>query len=153
MKKFACVLAAIVMCVCIMSGCGGSKNVDLSEVVSKLNTDFSLSLNALDSVDDLNTYYNIDVNDVKQFAAENDPTNDAPKEIVLVEGVDSDAAGRIEEALTARYNSIYSTYSSYSPEQLDMVKSCKVTKDGNFVSLIVSDNAPEMLDVYYEYVK
>ncbi len=152
MKRIFSLAAAIVICVSIMTGCNSS-SVDLSEIMTKLNTDYNLSLDEFESVDDLNTYYNIDVNDVKQFSAENDKANDSPKEIVFVEAVDSDAAARVEEALTERYNSVYRTYSSYSPEQLDMVKSCKVTKDGNFVSLIISDNATEMLEVYYEYVK
>ena len=90
---------------------------------------------------------------VNKFAAEIDSNNDAPVEIVLVEAVDSTAAGNIETALTTRYNSIVSQYSSYTPEKLDMVKDCKVTKDGNFVSLIVADNASDILDTYYSFIK
>ncbi len=152
MKKSISLLAIVVMCLAIFAGCGSS-SADLNEVMSKINSDYNLSLEKLSSVDDLNTYYNIDTADVKQFAAEMDSTNDAPQEIVLVEAVDSAAADRIEQSLTTRYNSIYQTYSSYSPEQLDMVKGCKVTKDGNFVSLIVANDAEGMLKVYYDYVK
>ena len=121
--------------------------------MDKINSDFSLSLQKLESADELNTYYSIDTADVKQFAAEIDPNNNAPVEIVLIEAVDADAATRVESALTTRYNAIYSQYSSYTPEQLDMVKACKVTKDGNFVSMIVADKGSEMLDVFYSYVK
>ena len=58
--------------------------------MDKLNSDFSLSLRVLESVDDLNTYYSIDTADVKQYAAEIDANNDAPVEIVLVEAVDAE---------------------------------------------------------------
>lgn len=152
MKKFITIALAIVMCLTLFAGCG-SKDVNLSDVMTKLNSDYSLSLTTLSSVDELNTYYGIDSKDVKQFAAEIDSTNDAPKEIIMIEAVDADAASRVEDALTSRLNSIMATYNSYSPDQVDMVKACKVTKDGNFVSLIVADKAPEMLAVYYEYVK
>lgn len=152
MKKIISVAVAIVLCLSLLVGCG-SKDVNLNDVMSKLNSDYSLSLVTLSSADELNTYYSINTEDVKQFAAENDSTNDAPKEIVMIEATDADAASRVEEALTARLNSIMATYNSYSPDQVDMVKACKVTKDGNFVSLIVADNAPDMLDIYYEYVK
>lgn len=152
MKKIITLAVAMVMCFSLLAGCG-SKDVNLNDVMTKLNSDYSLSLDPLSSVDELNTYYSINTEDVKQFAAEIDSTNDAPKEIVLIEATDADAASRVEEALTSRLNSIMATYNSYSPDQVDMVKACKVTKDGNFVSLIVADQAPEMLDVYYEYVK
>ncbi len=152
MKKIISVISVLVLCLTIFAGCSSS-GADLSEVMDKLNSEFNLSLTKLESVDDLNTYYSIDTADVKQFAAEIDSNNNASKEIVLVEAVDAEAADRVEAALTTRYNSIYSQYASYSAEQLDMVKQCKVTKDGNFVSMIVAENAPDMLNVYYEYVK
>lgn len=152
MKKVISIVSAFVLCLAIFAGCG-AKEVKLSEVMDKINSDFSLSLQKLESADELNTYYSIDTADVKQFAAEIDPNNNAPVEIVLIEAVDADAATRVESALTTRYNAIYSQYSSYTPEQLDMVKACKVTKDGNFVSMIVADKGSEMLDVFYSYVK
>lgn len=152
MKKFFTIVFAMLLCLSLLVGCG-AKDADLSEVMTKLNSDYSLSLVSLSSVDELNTYYSINTEDVKQFAAEIDSTNDAPKEIIMIEAVDSDAASRVEEALTNRLNSIMATYNSYSPDQVDMVKACKVTKDGNFVSLIVADEASDMLNVYYEYIK
>ncbi len=152
MKKVISIASALFLCLAIITGCG-AKEVKLSEVMDKINSDFSLSLQKLESADELNTYYSIDTADVKQFAAEIDPNNNAPVEIVLVEAVDADAASRVESALTTRYNAIYSQYSSYTPEQLDMVKACKVTRDGNYVSMIVADKGSEMLNVFYSYVK
>ena len=152
MKKVISIVSAFVLCLAIFTGCG-AKEVKLSEVMDKINSDFSLSIQKLESADELNTYYSIDTADVKQFAAEIDPNNNAPVEIVLIEAVDADAASRVETALTTRYNAIYSQYSSYTPEQLDMVKACKVTKDGNFVSMIVADKGADMLNVFYSYVK
>ena len=152
MKKVISIVSAFVLCLAIFTGCG-AKEVKLSEVMDKINSDFSLSLQTLESADELNKYYSIDTADVKQFAAEIDPNTNAPVEIVLIEAVDADAASRVETALTTRYNAIYSQYSSYSSEQLDMVKACKVTKDGNFVSMIVADKGADMLNVFYSYVK
>ncbi|MDO4831173.1 MAG: DUF4358 domain-containing protein [Clostridia bacterium] len=152
MKKVLSFSVLLVLCLTIFVGCG-SKDVKLSETINKINNDYSLSLQTLSNADDLNKYYGINTADVKQFAAEIDPNNNAPVEIVLVEAVDSTAADNIETALTTRYNSILSQYSSYTPEKLDMVKACKVTKDGNFVSLIVSDKAPDMLNTYYTFIK
>lgn len=152
MKKVATLLSVLILCLTMLAGCG-STNVDLSEVMNKINTDFNLSLKTLENVDDLNTYYSIDTADVKQFAAELDANANAPQEIVMVEAVDADAASRVETALSNRYNSIYGIFKSYSPEQASIVEESKVTKDGNFVSMIVAENSADMLKVYYEFVK
>lgn len=152
MKKVFSIASALILCFAILTGCG-AKEVNLTEVMDKLNSDFSLSLRVLESVDDLNTYYSIDTADVKQYAAEIDSNNDAPVEIVLVEAVDADAATRVETALTTRYNAIVNQYSSYTPEKLDMVQACKVTKDDNYVTMIVADEAADMLNVYYDFFK
>ena len=152
MKKVFSIATSIILCLALLTGCG-AKEVNLTEVMDKLNSDFSLSLRVLESVDDLNTYYSIDTADVKQYAAEIDSNNDAPVEIVLVEAVDADAATRVETSLTTRYNAIVNQYSSYTPEKLDMVKACKVTKDDNYVTMIVADKAADMLNVYYDFFK
>ena len=147
MKKVISFATIIFMCISMLTG-GGASDVKLEEVM-----DFSLSLTQLESADELKTYYSISPDDVKQFAAEIDSNNNAPVEIVMIEAVDSTAADNIEQALTTRYNSIYSQYSSYSTDRLDVVRNSKVTKDGNFVSMIVAEKSSEMLEVYYQYVK
>ncbi len=152
MKKVISFATIIFMCISMLTGCGAS-DVKLEEVMEKINSDFSLSLTQLESADELKTYYSISPDDVKQFAAEIDSNNNAPVEIVMIEAVDSTAADNIEQALTTRYNSIYSQYSSYSTDRLDVVRNSKVTKDGNFVSMIVAEKSSEMLEVYYQYVK
>lgn len=152
MKRVVSLAAVLALCLAIFVGCG-TKDVKLSEAMDKINKDYNLSLQTLSSADDLSKYYDIKADDVKQFAAEIDSNNDAPVEIVLIEAVDSKAADNIEAALTTRYHSIVSQYSSYTPEKLDMVKACKVTKDGNLLSLIVADNASDILNTYYSFIK
>ena len=74
-------------------------------------------------------------------------------EALLVEATDSDAASRVETALTNRYNSIFQQNASYSAEELDMVKNCKVTKDGNFVTMIIGEKASDMLTMFNDSIK
>ena len=151
MKRIIPLVIAAIMSVSVLAGCGGG--ADLNKVMTDINSSYSLNLKSLESKDDLSKYYSIDPEGVKQFAAEIDSNNNAPVEIILVEATDADAASEIEKALAARYNSIVSQYASYTPEKLDSVKKCKVTKDGNFVSLIVADNAEEILQKYQESIK
>lgn len=159
MKKIIALVLAALLGVAVLAGCGGSKEetakaVELTAVLDKINADNNLALEKVSDAKMLKRYYSIDEGDVKQFAVEMDKSNtNAPVEIVLIEANDADAAGRIEEALNTRYNSVLSTYTSYTPEKVDMVKACKVTKDGNFVSLIIADNADAMVKAYQESLK
>lgn len=154
MKKILSLVCVLALCVCAMAGCG-AKDVKLTDVLEKINTTYDESnLTQLTDVNDLKTYYQIDTNDVKQFAAEiNENTSEAAVEIVLVEAKDATAATNIQTKLQNRYNSIYSQYASYSAEQVAMVKSCKVTTDGNFVTMIVANDAAGMLDIFYSFIK
>ena len=40
-----------------------------------------------------------------------------------------------------------------SAEELDMVKNCKVTKDGNFVTMIIGEKASDMLTMFNDSIK
>ena len=138
------------MVITYFSGCT-AKEADLTSVLSDINSSFSdatSNLTQLTDVADLNTYYEISADDVKQFAAEiNTDASTAPVEIVLVEAVDSTAAESVKTHLEHRYNAIYGLYSSYSAEQFDMVKDCGVTQSGNFVTMIVAKDYSEMIKV------
>ena len=141
MKRIIALAIAAIMSVSVLAGCGGGS--DLNNVMSNINSTYNLNLKSLESKDDLSKYYSIKPESVKQFAAEIDSNNNAPVEIIMVEATDADAANEIEK----------SQYASYTPEKLDMVKDCKVTKDGNYVSLIVADNAAEILQKYQDSIK
>ena len=151
MKRIIALVIAAVMAVSVFAGCGGGKN--LGDVLTSTNSTYNLSLKTLESKDDLKKYYSINPDSVKQFAAEIDSNNNAPVEIVLVEAVDDSAATEIEKVLAGRYNSIISQYASYTPDKLEMVKDCKVSKDGNYVSLIVAENGPEILKTFQDSIK
>ena len=168
MKRIIAFALAAMMSVAVLAGCGGSSDsksesgstasqassADLNTVLDKINSENSLSLDKIDDVKKLKRYYSIEEADVKQFAGETDKSDpNAPIEVVLVEGIDADAAGRIESALNTRYSSVLNTYTSYSPDKVDMVKACKVTKDGNFVSLIIAENAPAMVKTFQDSIK
>ncbi len=154
MKRAVSLFCIVSMIICLFCSCT-TKEADLSVVLDKINSSCNLSgLTQIADVNDLNSYYGIEPDDVKQFAAEIDEnSSDAPVEIVMVEAKDSTAAQNVSTKLTNRYNSIYNMYASYSKDQLAVVEKCQVTTDGNFVTLIVSDKAQSMLDIFYSYIK
>ena len=150
MKRcIAIVLAAAVM-LFAFAGCS-AKEVDLKAVLTEINTkcpDETAGLTELKDTDELYKYYLISPSDVKQFAAEiKTDTSEAPVEIVMVEAKDKSGAGKIKSALTSRFNSIKSTYSSYSPDKLDVIEKCSVTQNENYVFMVVADNYSAIMDV------
>lgn len=155
MKKIMATIFAALMVITYFSGCS-TKEADLSVVLQDINSNFADStknLTQLTDVAELNTYYEINTDDVKQFAAEiNKDASTAPVEIVIVEAVDSTAAESVKTQLEHRYNRIYGLYSSYSAEQFDMVKDCGVTQSGNFVTMIVAEDYSDMIKVVNEAI-
>ncbi len=142
MKRIVSVLVAAILIVAMLTACGGAKNVDLKNLMSTVNSQFNISdLKTLESTDDLNRYYQINADDVKQFAAELSTAAKQYVEVVLVEAKDQTAADNVKKQLEAHLNSQISTAKSYDAAQVDMIQSCSVQQSGNFVYLVVSDAA------------
>ena len=152
MKKVISLAVALVLCLSIFAGCG-AKEVNLADLMDKMNSEYSVDATKYETKDDMYKYYNINADDIKQFAVGKSDTDSKNTEVVLVEATDSDAASRVETALTNRYNSIFQQNASYSAEELDMVKNCKVTKDGNFVTMIIGEKASDMLTMFNDSIK
>ena len=152
MKKICSLLVALTLSFAMLTGCS-SESVDLSSAMTDIKTHCTYELKELSTTDDLQKYYNINPEDVKQYAAEIYSDSTTRIEFVLVEAVDSEAADRVNEALTATYNSIVNQYAGYNQEKLPLIEACKVTQDGNYVSLIVAENGPELLEAYYTHIK
>ncbi len=157
MKKFSALLLLILIFTFTLTGCTENtpKEVILPDVLSSINTECSLdteSLLQIESKDDLELYYNILPEDVKQFAAETTKNSATDiTEIILVEAVDSDAAERIYNCLDIRYNSQRDLCASYSAELLAIVNMCEVTQNGNFVTLIMSEDTADITAHYNSF--
>ncbi len=154
MKKVISIAVALILCLSIFAGCG-AKEVNLADLMDKMNSEYSVDATKYKQRM-ICTNITISMPTIfKQFAAEvgKSDTDSKNTEVVLVEATDSDAASRVETALTNRYNSIFQQNASYSAEELDMVKNCKVTKDGNFVTMIIGEKASDMLKMFNDSIK
>ena len=156
MKRFITATMAALIFVLAFAGCG-AKNADLKNVMKDINskyTDATGGLKELTEVADLDKYYMISADDVKQFAAEINPdTSSAPVEIVLVEAKDKTASDNVKKALDARFQSIKSTYASYSPQEVELVNKCGVTQSGNYVTMVVADDYDGIMEIVNAAIK
>ena len=169
MKRIIAVILAALMSVAVLAACDSSETkssssapassavsgnnaatvVDLNAVLDKINAETGLSMDKVEDVSRLKRYYQLDEADIKQFACE----RDGETEIVMIEATSGEAADRIEAVLQSKLDALINNATSYSQEKLAVIQACKVTKDGNFVSMIVSDNAPAALKIYQDSIK
>lgn len=156
MKKIVSVVLLAALVLVVFTGCGGGKEADLKAVLSDINAKYAeaAALKELTDVSDLDAYYMIAADDVKQFAAEiSTDTSAAPVEIVLVEAVDADAVNNVKTALDRRFNSIVALYTSYSPEDLAVVEACEVTTSGNYVTMVVAEDYSGIIEIVNAAIK
>ena len=153
MKKFVSILLLVTL-VLILAACGGKKEpaaaVNLGDVLAKFSLgEEMMALGESDLLD----LYGINAADVKQFAGAVNTSGIKCDEIVLIEAVDADAAGRVKTALDTRYQAKLNEMENYLPDEYAIVKECQVTSSGNFVAMIVGPTAAELTKIYTGIVK
>nr|WP_319487514.1 DUF4358 domain-containing protein [uncultured Caproiciproducens sp.] len=153
MKKLLSLLLAVTM-LCSLAACGGgTKQADLSKVMTEMKAKITNQEMMDYAAEDLMPNYGIDSADVKQFAAYVDSTGIKGDEIIFLEGKDADAAKRIKEKLDARYKNKENEMKDYLPEEYAVLKKCGVNQNGNYVSMIVSPQYEELNGIYNTAIK
>lgn len=142
------------LCGCVFCSCGEAKEVVLSDVMSEINSQFNLSgLTEIKDVQELQSIYQIEPADVKQFSAEyKTDSAESYTEIVIVEAVNSEAVQNIKAKLENRFIAVYTDFSSNAPDMLGMVKNCSINIDGNYVSLFICENSGEMHSTFKLFI-
>jgi len=102
--------------------------------------------------EDLTDVYGIDPADVGQFAAAIHDSGIKADEIVLVQAVDEEAAGRVQAALEGRFQDKLNELEGYLPEEYAVAAACKVEADGLFVAMIVSPDAEALTGLWQEAI-
>ena len=148
MSKLLSVISVVLLICALISACGESAE-PLGDVFAEIKNEVGLSeMIEFGSVSDLNRFYGIAAEDVSEFAGGINNSGVDQEEIVLVKASDADAASRIETALTNRYNSKLNETKNYNPEQYAIIEKCSVETDDLYVSLIISENASAVKDIY-----
>ena len=173
MKRIIALSLAVLMIAALFVACGGkkddsksdsassadtAKSVDPAALLDKINEQYGINdssvqgLKKLSTTDELDRYYKIAADDVKQFAAERSSSSEEFMEIVIVEANDS-AADRIATQLNSRLDSQRNTAKSYSPESAEMLDGSQVKTTGNFVYLVINEKQDEINKMIEDAVK
>ena len=151
MKRLFSAFVILTMCV-LLTACGAkeAKSADLAAVLGK----FPMSGDMMSlTEEDMLDFYGISAEDMKQFAAAVNGTGIRCDEYVLIEAVDTDAAGRVKTALDNRYQEKLNQMDGYLPDEYAVIKACSVEQDGNYVTMIVAENAEKLTKLYQESFK
>ena len=141
--SLVCVLAIAAFC---SSGQSAKK---LSEVFTEIKSEVTLKdFDEFKSADDLNRFYGFSADDVEEYAGGVNNTGVNQEEIVLVKAKDDSAASKVKDALDNRYKAKLNENKNYNPEQAKIIEKCKVESDGVYVSMIVSENADKITEIF-----
>ena len=152
MKK-RILLAGIITCfTLIAAGCSSSKNepatkdVDLSEVYTKITENSNLSESELTSL------YGIDMDEVKQYAGSITMVSTSSDEIIMLEATDSNAAADLKEKVDNRYEAKLNEMRDYLPDEYEKINACSVYSEGNYVAMFISDDSATMTEIFTEAI-
>ena len=147
-KKLLCLCMTLLVMLGVTACSSSQKTADLPKVME----DMKAIMENKDMMDldesDLMSYYRIEASQVKQFAVYIDSTGIKGDEIILIEGIDADAAKSIKEKIDARYQEKENTMKTYQPEEYAVLKKSKVEQSGNYISLIVSPQGDDLKEIY-----
>ena len=93
-------------------------------------------------------YYGIERDDYKAGIFMISLDNMLADEVVMLQAIDSAAADRIETMLNERLQAKADEAESYSPEQYAIITGCKVLRNGETLSLLVSADYSGMVAIY-----
>lgn len=152
MKKTVSIITALL--IVLLCGCSSDSAKPLSEVFADIKSEVSFSdFREFSTVDELKKYYGIEAEDVLEFAGGVNTTGVEQEEVVLVKAKDSAAADNVEKALDGRYQAKLNQNKNYNAEQVALIEKCSVERNGSYVSMIVSENAEKITEIYKNAVK
>ena len=152
MKKL---VSSLLLCFCLFwtSSCSSNPDVNLNEVMGEMEKQESLSGMMVLDASDLTDLYGISPDDVEQFEGRILSDGIHPDEIVLIKAKNPQAAARIQDALTSRWESKGNEAKDYNPDGYALIQNCEVRMDGNYVAMIVSPDYEALNSTYDRFIK
>ena len=125
----------------------------VKEIVSEIQKQCELPEMEEVSEYQLGHFYNINKTDVANFSAFVSADSMSKDEIVLIEALTESEANTIRDRLNEHYDNLLSETEKFLPEEYEIIKDCKVVKDGIYIRLFISKDANKMEEIYSSYMQ
>jgi len=153
MKKTIMILLTAMLAV-IISACAGDKDstieVKLSakemadQMLEKVEQPVLMELSA----EELKELYNIDSAKLEDYSVRVPMMNIKTNEIAIFKVKEAKDVADIQAALKKRAENFQKQFEQYLPDQYENAKNYKLITKGNYVLLVISDSADELIKVY-----
>ena len=146
MKKICAMLSALLLVLgltaCSGGDSAGNKDVNLADFYTSLNEKYEMPAMSEVTDDLMDTFYP-GLKDVErtQTVLYMPLMNVQATEILLVQAADADGAKKVKEIFEQRQKDLDNQWQSYLPEQHELVKNAVFLEKGNYVGMVVSENA------------
>lgn len=140
-------LTALSVCAC---GGDSGKTPAVADIAQAIIDQYPLSdaMSQVSGEDKIKNVYGFDAADYTEIAAYVNNSGTDQDEIVIVKASSSDAVNSIKEKLENRMTAKLNSTKNYLPEQYDMISKCEVAQKGDYVRMIISPNAEEMVKIF-----
>ena len=98
--------------------------------------------------EEVKTIYNIDADKLEDFEIRMPLMNVHTNEVAILKVKDAKDIADIEAALKARAEVVQKQFENYLPDQYENAKNYKLITKGNYVIMVISDKADELVKVY-----
>ena len=155
MKKIIISLSLVFSVLFVFAACGSetaNKAIDIHAVMDEITSSVQMPEETMNLTtnDDLLDYFGVDGSLAKDFVVVRD-ANYVGTELAIFEANDESSAQQISNQLNTYITEQIETYQSYEPDYAYLLQNSNVNINGVYVSLFVSENASEIVNIYNSY--
>ena len=100
------------------------------------------------SAEQLKEFYNIDAAKLEDFSVRMPMMNVKTNEIAIFKVKDAKDVAEIEAAAKQRAENVMKQFEQYLPDQYENAKNYKIVTKDNYVLMVISESAEELINVY-----
>ncbi|MCR8658723.1 DUF4358 domain-containing protein [Paenibacillus endoradicis] len=102
----------------------------------------------LSTQEEVKTFYTLDVAKLEDYEIRVPLMNVQTNELAILKVKDAKDIAEVEAALKARAEVVQKQFETYLPDQYENAKNYKLITKGNYVMMVISDKADDLVKVY-----
>lgn len=153
-KRMIFLMLTIVLGLVVIAGCSKDKpstiesKLSVKEMADQMVKEVEQpALIELQS-DQVKDFYNLDTEKLEEYSIRIPMMNVKTNEIAILKVKDAKDVPAVESAVKGRAENVKKQFEHYLPDQYENAKNYKLVTKGNYVLLVISDKADELVKVY-----